>query len=168
MTPEFSRPERLDAIGTEPRAIRIIADATEREALARRFDLIAVRKLEAAFTVTRQGDGVLVTGRVTATVTQACAVSGEPLKAAIDEAVALRFVQEVAREEEIELDGDAIDTLPIEGDAIDLGEAAAETLALGIDPFLRAPGASEALADAGAAERAKTGPFAGLKGLLPK
>ena len=168
MTPEFSRPERLDAIGTEPRAIRIVADQTEREALARRFDLIAVRKLEATFTVTRQGDGVLVTGRVAATVTQACAVSGEPLKAAIDEPVALRFVAEVVREEEIELDGDAIDTLPIEGDAIDLGEAAAETLALAIDPFLRAPGASEALADAGAAERAKTGPFAGLKGLLPR
>ena len=172
MTPEFSRPERLDTIGTEARTIRITADQDERDALARRFDLIALRKLEAEFAVRREGEGVLVTGRVTAAVAQACAVSGEPLQVAIDEPVTLRFVAEVVREEEIELDADAIDTLPIEGTmengAIDLGEAAAETLALAIDPFLRAPGASEALADAGAAERAKTGAFAGLKGLLPR
>lgn len=42
MTPEFSRPERLDAIGAGDRAVHIIADADERAALARRFDLIAV------------------------------------------------------------------------------------------------------------------------------
>lgn len=164
MTPEFSRPERLDAIG-EPRTVRIAADAAERAAVARRFGLPGIKRLEAVLIVARDTGGVLVTGRVTAAVTQACSVTGEPLKAAIDEPVALRFVATMDESEEIELDVDALDTLPIEGGAIDLGEAAAETLALALDPFPRSPHAEAALA---ALREDEPGPFAGLAALRDK
>jgi len=52
-----------------------------------------------------------------------------------------------------------------DGQAIDLGEAVAQTLALTVDPFPRSAGADAALSELGAEE---SGPFAGLKGLLGK
>lgn len=162
MTPEFSRAEKLDAIGAEPRTVRILADEGERAALARRFDLPAIARLEAAFAVHRDAAGVLATGRVSGAVTQRCSVTGEPLPATIDEPVALRFVERAAEGEEIELGADALDTLPIEGGAIDLGEAAAETLVLALDPFPRAPGAAAALAAAGVVREGEAGPFGAL------
>lgn len=170
MTPEFSRPERLDAMGEEARTVRIAADAKERAALAKRFDLIAVERLEAVFAVRREAAGVAVEGRVTGAVIQACSVSGEPLSAFIDEPVALRFVHAAAEGEEVELSADALDTLPIEGGAVDLGEAAAETLALAFDPFARGPEADEALATAkrlGGGEAGAFDALAALRDRLP-
>jgi uncharacterized metal-binding protein YceD (DUF177 family) len=168
MTPEFSRPERLDQIGGEPRTVRIEADAAERTALARRFGLLAIDRLTAEFQLRRETGGVRACGRVEGAVTQACAVTGEPLPASIDEAVDLRFAEDTVAAEEVELSADALDTLPIEGGAIDLGEAAAETLALALDPFPRAPGAADALAAAGVLSEGEGGPFGALAALKEK
>jgi uncharacterized metal-binding protein YceD (DUF177 family) len=169
MTPEFSRPERVDTIGEGERAVAIVADAEERAALARRFALVGVARLEASFAVRRDGGAVLATGRVTAAVTQACSITGEPIEARVDEPVSLRFVdQGSAAEEEVELSADAVDTLPIESGAVDLGEAAAETMALALDPFPRAPGADAALAEAGVLGEGQAGPFGALAGLKDK
>lgn len=169
MTPEFSRPERVDTIGEGERAVAIVADAEERAALARRFALVGVARLEASFAVRRDGGAVLATGRVTAAVTQACSITGEPIEARVDEPVSLRFVdQGSAEEDEVELSADAVDTLPIENGAVDLGEAAAETMALALDPFPRAPGADAALAEAGVLGEGQAGPFGALAGLKDK
>ena len=86
----------------------------------------------------------------------------------MDEAITLRFVEEGEEGEEIELDGDAIDVLPIEGGAIDLGEAAAETLALSLDPFARAPGAEEKLREAGVIPDDEARPYSALAAGLGK
>ena len=103
-------------------------------------------------------------------MTQACSLTGEPLPARIDETVDLRFVEEIVGEEdEIELSADALDTLPIENGVIDLGEAAAETMALALDPFPRAAGAEEAARKAGVVAEDEVQPFnafAALKGKL--
>ncbi|QKR99016.1 DUF177 domain-containing protein [Sphingomonas sp. CL5.1] len=171
MMPEFSRPERLDTIGGEPREVTISADAGERRRLAARFGLVGIERLEATFTIRRDIAGIRADGRVTAAVTQACSVTGDPLPATVDEAVALRFVPPGESGEEIELDENALDTIEIEGGAIDLGEAAAETLALALDPFPRGPRAAEALREAGVAAEDQAGPFgalAALKGKLGK
>ncbi len=162
MTPEFSRAERVDTIGEGERAVAIAADERERAALARRFGLIAVARLEARFGVRREGAAVLATGRVEAAVTQRCSVSGEPIEARVDEPVRLRFVADAVADEEVELSEDDLDTLPIEAGAIDLGEAAAETMALALDPFPRLPGAAEALRAAGVVGEEEVGAFAGL------
>lgn len=166
MTPEFSRIERLDAIGGEERRVTIAADAAERAALATRFGLLSVDRLEGVLTVARDGAGIAVRGRVTADVVQACVATGEPLPATVDEPVALSFVESNASgEEEIELAADALDTVEIEGGGIDLGEAVAETMALALDPFPRSAKAAEVLKEAGvkSEDEIATGPFAGLK-----
>ena len=166
---EFSRPERVDTIGEGERTVAIAADEGERVGLARRFGLVAVARLDASFAIRREGGAVLATGRVVAAVTQACSITGEPIEARVDEPVALRFVDdEAADAEEVELSAEAADTLPIEAGAIDLGEAAAETMALALDPFPRAPGAAAALAEAGVLGEDQAGPFGALAGLKSK
>lgn len=171
--PEWSRRERLDAIGGEDRAVTIEADEAERAALARRFGLVAIERLSADFRIRREAWGILASGRVAAAVTQACSITGRPIAAVVDEPVRLRFVEPIAGggDEEIELGGDALDTIEIEGGAVDLGEAAAETMALALDPFPRAPEAEAALRAAGVLteeEARAEGPLAGLAALLGK
>lgn len=168
MRPEWSRPERLDAIGAEARTVRIEADEGERAALARRFALPAIARLQAEFAVRREAAGVAATGRVTGRVTQSCSATGEPLEADIDAPVDLRFVKESDAAEEVELSADALDTLPIEGGAVDLGEAAAQTLLLALDPFPRSPAAAQALLEAGVLSEGEAGPFGALAALRDK
>ncbi|MBB3586677.1 MULTISPECIES: YceD family protein [Sphingomonas] len=150
MTPEFSRPERLDTIGERDRSVTFAATPEERRKLAARFAILSVDLLEARFTIRRDTSGIVAKGHVTAKVVQACSVTDEPLTATIKEPVALRFVDDFgAVDGEIELSDDALDTVPIDGGAVDLGEAAAETLALALDPFPRGPNAAAALRAAG-------------------
>ena len=52
--------------------------------------------------------------------------------------------------------------------AIDLGEVAAETMALALAPFPRGPGADAALKQAGVLSEGEAGPFGALAGLLKK
>ncbi|MGC6401458.1 YceD family protein [Sphingomonas sp. FW199] len=172
MTPEFSRPQRIDRIGTAPTTVTISAEADERERLAARFGLIAVDTLSAEFALRRQGADVLADGRVIAEVAQPCIATGEPVAARIEEPVSLRFVPEAdldaAPADEVEIDAEAADTLFYTGGAIDLGEAAAETMALALDPYPRSPAAEAALREAGVKrdDEVATGAFAGLKDLL--
>ena len=169
MTPEFSRPERIDTIGGDARPVSIEATPEERAAVARRFDLVTLDRLAADLSVRRTASGVMVEGRVAADATQACAITGDPLPVTIEEAVALRFVDAQASEEEIELDADGLDTVEIEDGAVDLGELAAETLALALDPFPRGPNAEAALRAAGVIREEDVRPanaFSGLKDKL--
>jgi len=167
---EFSRPIRLDTIGTAPRRIEISAEAQEREALTQRFNLLAITGLSAWADVVREGDAVIATGALKASLTQACVASGEPVPAEIAENFALRFVPESneAPADEVELDTADLDEVPYSGSAIDLGEAVAQTLVLALDPFPRAPGADEALRAAGVVGEEDAGPFAALKALKSK
>lgn len=169
MTPEWSRPERLDTIGSAERSIAIEANEAERAAVARRFALLGVERLEATMAVRQESYGIVVKGRVRAEVVQACVATGEPVTARLDEPIDLLFVKPAAAGDEVELSADALDTVEIEGSAIDLGEAAAETVALALDPFPRSPEAAAALKAAGVVgedEVVPSGPLAGLKSLM--
>lgn len=165
IAPEFSRLERVDQIGAVARTVEITAEPAERAALAARFGLVAVDRLDASFAIRREVDGIRAEGRVTAEVVQACGITNVPLPARVDEPVSLRFVADDAIGEEVELDGDQLDTIAYDGPAVDLGEAAAETMALALDPFPRAPGAAEVLRTAGVLDEAETGPFGALVAL---
>ena len=152
MTPEFSRPERVDTVSERERVVEGEARPAEREALARRFDLLGVERLQASFTVRREPAGLTARGRVTADVVQACSITGEPVGSHVDEQADLLFVAAGAvgsGDAEVELSADALDTIIFEGTKIDLGEAAAETMPLALDPFPRAPRAERALREAG-------------------
>jgi len=165
MTPEFSRPEPVEVIGDQARTIVVTATEAERAALARRFDLLTLDRLEARFMVKRDLAGIAVTGTVEADLAQACSVTGAPLPVRLAEAVDLRFVEPALVSDEVELADDAIDTIEIEDGAIDLGETAAETMALALDPFPRAPGAAEALRAAGVVSEEEVQPFNAFAGL---
>ena len=169
MTPEFSRPERVDTISDRERVVELEARPAEREALARRFDLIGVESLRAEFSVRHEHAGLVARGRVTADVVQACSITDKPVAARVDERVDLLFVPAgPAAAAEVELSADALDTIIYEGSSIDLGEAAAETMALALDPFPRAPGAERALREAGVLSEDEARPLGKLAGLRDK
>jgi uncharacterized metal-binding protein YceD (DUF177 family) len=170
MTPEFSRTFRLDELGAAPRAVTITADESERAALASRFGLLSIEALSATADLARDEDVVTAVGKLAARVVQACIASGEPVPAAITEDFALRFVPADANPatEDVELEEGDLDEIDYEGGAIDLGEAAAQTLALALDPFPRSSGADERLRAAGVIGEEEAGPFAALKALKDK
>lgn len=166
MTPEFSRPQRLDSIGASDRDVAIEADESERAALARRFGLIAIDRLGASAMIRRDGPDIFASGSLSALVVQRCVATGDPVPAAIEESFALRFVPAGSLTgDEIELSEADCDVIEYEGQAIDLGEAAAETLSLALDPFPRSVNADAALKAAGVIGEEDAGPFAALKGL---
>lgn len=168
MTPEFSRPIDAETISETSRRIEIEADADERRRLAGRFGLKAIDRLAAAITLSRRGGMPYAEGEVTASVVQSCVVTTDPVPAEIVAPFAVRFAPDAyagAPDEEVELSEQDCETLPIEGNQIDLGELAAETLALALDPFPRSAGADEAMKESTRSTGDEAGPFAGLKAL---
>lgn len=169
MTPEFSRPERIDAISERERVIEVSAKPEERGALAKRFNLVAIDRFDAWFAIRREAAGIVVGGRIVAIIVQACSVTGEPIRTTVDETAELLFVPEEAHApEELELSADALDTITYRGGSIDLGEAAAETMALALDPFPRSPNAEDALRQAGVLTEEEARPPGKLAGLRDK
>lgn len=167
MTPEFSRLVDADTISETPKRVEIGADEAERRRLAGRFRLQAIGRLSADVTLARKAGIIHAEGVVVAAVVQSCVVTGEPVPAKIDAPFHVRFVPDAyagAPDEELELSADDCDTLPLEG-RIDLGELAAETLALALDPYPRCEGADAAAAQSVLADNTDAGPFAGLKAL---
>jgi hypothetical protein len=167
--PEFRLLVPLDRLAPAPSAFRVAPGPAALAALARRFGLLSLDRLAADLAVRRTAAGAEATGQLSASVTQACIVSGEPVASEIGEPVAIRF-EPLPQAEDLELDAAALDTFPIEAGRIDLGEAVAQLLAAALDPWPRA--SEEVLASArqvlrseeeDAADRAATGPFAALR-----
>lgn len=168
MTPEFSRTIEADTISESPRRIEIAADETERRRLAGRFALKAIDSLAADIQLARRAGIIHADGQVSADVIQSCVVTDEPLPAHVIAPLAVRFVPDghgASPDEEVELSADDCDTLPLESGKIDLGELAAETLALALDPFPRSAAADVAMEQAGLGSEEDMGPFAALKAL---
>ena len=168
MTPEFSRRIAVDTVGNASRSVQLLADASECAALAARLDLQEIVRLTADVALVARAAGLDADGQLSATFVQTCVVTGDPVPAEINEPFALRFVDPALLDsgaDERELADADCDLLPFENGMIDLGEAVAQTLALALDPFPRAPTAppeGESVWRAGP----EGGAFAGLKGLL--
>ncbi len=169
--PEFSRPlavERIGATGTE---VAIEADAEERAALARRFGIEAIHALSARFVATPwRRAGVELRGDIAAEVEQLSVVSLEPFRSEVAETVVRYFQAETAPGHNPavlnvqSLEDDEPDV--ISGGAIDLGEIAAESLALALDPYPRRPGeVFEEVSEATAGAPQDESPFAVLSRL---
>jgi uncharacterized metal-binding protein YceD (DUF177 family) len=153
------------------------ADTKEREALAQRFGLPAVVNLRADLTLEKDGKAVLARGKLTAQISQICAISGEEFDVAIDEPILMRFVEAQSlssgmddEKVEIELSYEDCDEIEYSGDTFDLGEAIAQSLGLAIDPYAEGPNANEAREEAGiAGDDEPSGPLAeALKALKPE
>jgi uncharacterized metal-binding protein YceD (DUF177 family) len=147
--------------------IDLSADEGERAAIAERLRLPALSRFDAHVVLTREGERVAASGRIKAALEQSCIATGEPIPAGVDEQFDLLFLPEPAADpdEEIELSEEDCDVVFHDGQAIDLGTALADTLALALDPYPRSPGADEALREAGVLSEEQAGPFAALAAL---
>lgn len=162
MTPEFSRMVVLDRIAARGADHTVEASPAELAALAERMVIPAVLSLRCTFHLTRERhDTILARGSLHARVTQTCVVSLEDFDTDVHEVFQIRFVP--AGEESDDDDPDADDEIPYEGNAIDLGEAAAEQLALALDPYPRMPGVE--LPEEEPEPDVRPNPFAALKKL---
>ena len=161
---DFARIVKLDRLPTGPMDIE--ASEAERRALALRFGLPAIKRLNARIVLAPEGDRITASGRIKAAFTQRCAVTDEPFANALDEPFAVRFVQALtaaAEDEEQEFASGEPDEMEYEGAAFDLGEAVAQSFGLALDPYASGPDAERGRSEAGiAGEGAPTGPFAAL------
>ena len=167
---DFCHSLSLDRIRDGDR-IDMIADEPERASLAGRLGLLSLDRLEAHAVLARDGQAIRATGRLKASLDQACVATGEPVPAHIDEPFDLLFAPEPKAEradEEIELGEADLDTIFHDGSAIDLGGAIADTLALALDPYPRSAGADAALKEAGVLTEEEASPFAALAALKEK
>jgi uncharacterized metal-binding protein YceD (DUF177 family) len=140
VTPELSRFLPLTRIkpGLE---MRVTAKAAELTALAARMNIPQLRSFDCVFLLTPETAGhIRARGQLRAEVTQNCVLSAENFDSRIEEEFSLIFVPEGT--ERVDFDLETEDEVPYARDGIDFGEAAAEQLALCLEPFPRKPGAS--------------------------
>jgi uncharacterized metal-binding protein YceD (DUF177 family) len=168
--PEFSHALPLNEIGAGGLRRKLAANDAERAALASRFDLIGLNRLEGEADLRRDDESFIASGWLIADAIQPCVVSGDPVPAHIDETFTIRFLPESehAPDAEIELDANDCDTMFHDGRVIDLGEALAQTMALALPPFPRSAGAEAALKAAGVKGEDEAGPFGALAALREK
>ena len=162
MTPEFSRPMRAHEIGGNPRRQQIEASEAERGALALRFDLLTLDRLVADVTLRRDAAGIRVTGQIDAGGAQPCVATAEPVSFLITEPVALLLTEGVAEGDDIELADNDLDSEALVGDIVDIGEIAAQALALALDPYPRSTAPAPGVISEEAA-RAAANPFSVLR-----
>ena len=168
--PEFSRPIPIDQVGPVWHSRHIVAGPAERAALARRFDLLDLPRLEAEIRLRRVRAGRFIEAEVqlSAAIVQSCVVTLEPVPAALEESFCELYGPIGGAEAaagEVAVDPDSPE--PVDGASLDLGEAVAQHLALALDPYPRAPGAVAPGTEAGAAEAEaeRHSPFAALAAL---
>ncbi|WP_428246926.1 YceD family protein [Ferrovibrio sp.] len=175
---EFTHPLEVAQLGPEGVSLRLTAGESERRALAQRFGILGILKLEAEIRVLPLAEAghYHLSGRLEAEVEQACVVSLEPVREVVSEAfergfappeavaAALAALPELTEDEAELLDPDAQDPPdPIEAGVIDLGEVVAEELALSLNPYPRKEGASWPAGYSPDPEpEAKVSPFAAL------
>ncbi|MEO8724430.1 MAG: DUF177 domain-containing protein [Sphingobium sp.] len=166
---EFSRTFRLDEIGRLSERTHIAANEAERAALARRFGYVSIDQLEANFTAAFEGETLIASGRLRATLAQPCIATAEPVPEMVDTPFVLRFlpkgragVAAAGSAEEMEIDAQEVDTITYSDDRIDMGEAVAETLALSVDPYPRSKDADSFLKQMGVLSEEQASPFAVL------
>jgi uncharacterized metal-binding protein YceD (DUF177 family) len=140
MSTEFSHRLPLAHVPAAGQPLRLQAGPAEREALARRFDLLALHSLEADLRLAPgEAGAVLVTGDMKAELDQACGITLVPIRQSVREPISWRLLPEGMEPSDGEDDPDDIET---EQGVADLGEALAQQLSLALDPYPRAPGAT--------------------------
>lgn len=172
-----------DDVGPRGLALELEFDAEEREALARRLDLLALEVLAAKLHIEPAGEdtaAIRVSGTIHAQLAQSCVVTLEPVPRTLSEAISVLYAQPPSAEpeHEVEVLPEDDEAEPLPADGIDVAEVVAEHLALFLDPYPRHPdapkgpltyaaGESEAKKGAPGDDR-DAGPFAALGQLKSK
>jgi hypothetical protein len=162
----WSVPVKVDDVPETGQRIKLSADETARQAIAALAGLRTLPRLAAVFDLTRAGgEGLHVTGEISATVGQSCVVTLDPIENEIVANVDLVFAPSAeANIDELSASGigDGADGGPealVDG-GVDLGALATEFLLLGIDPYPRKPGVTFT---ASPMQEKGGGPFAALE-----
>lgn len=162
---------RVEALPPEGRALHIDASAEQLAAIAEDLGITAVESLVADLAANRFRGGFRVTGRLRARIEQPCVVSLVPVHQDIDEPVDRIYLPESPGEAHhtpgaevfVDLEGEELPE-HFDGREADLADMLVETLALAIDPYPQAPGATlETEGDPRDPE--EESPFAALKKL---
>ena len=166
--PEFHRPLLLERIPPHGYEITVTATPVECAALTARMLIPAIGSLTCRFRLQKLPKGQLsAEGELQARVVQTCVVSLDDFTTDISETFSVRFVPagtEAGEDDPTSTDPDSDDEIPYDGVYIDLGEAAAEQLALSLDPYPRKPDAELPAA----ATDPEPSPFAALAALRRK
>lgn len=147
MKPEFSRLVSVADMAHGPRTFELNAESDERKALARRFGLQSIDRLEAKVRLRLRAGGrrVSLKADFQADVVQSCVLTLQPVEHHIEAAIKVHFApsDEIDSPRIVDIDLDAEDPPEalIDG-KIDMGEVVAEHLALELDPFPHADGAA--------------------------
>lgn len=112
--PEFSRPVPLDQIAERERVIKIAANEGERAALARRFGILKLDRLEGTVRLRRSGIFYQLKADWQADVVQSCIVTLEPVAAHLAEEFTERYGP-TDQGTELDLDPEVDAPEPIEG-----------------------------------------------------
>jgi len=174
---EFSRLLTAEQLALLPLDAEISADAEERAALARRLGLLELASLSARLTLSagRERGELRVAGFLEARATQSCVVTLAPVETRLQEAFEAFFAEPSgaeapgeAAEAPFDEDREPPEALPPEG--LDLGELAAQQLAVALDPYPRAADADAVLQEITAAQDDgnRQSPFDILRGLQEK
>lgn len=165
---ELSRRVAAADVGERPLTVEIAASPDERRALAERFGLAALDRLEGRARLSRapaRGGGghvLRVEIEFAAEAAQTCVVTLEPAPARLAESGLVVEFAAGPEPREVVLPPEGGDPPePLEGDSVDVGELLAQQFGLALDPYPRAPGAEFAAAD----ESAPARPFAALAAL---
>ena len=144
-----------------PNFFKFVASDKELKSLASRFKFLDVLSLTAELTIRKSARACWdVTGPLRGVVVQACGSTGVPLRETVDFLIEERYVRSVGNQEEVEVCMDVAE--PIENDAINIGELLAQSLAIAVTPWPRAPEAPETYTSG---EELPDHPFAGLAAL---
>jgi uncharacterized metal-binding protein YceD (DUF177 family) len=167
----WSVPVKRGDVPETGRHFDLSPDPAARDAIARLAGIVDLPRLDATFDVTLHGRGGLhVVGRVSATVSQICVVTVEPIESELDEPVDLVFAPSAASSPagqgsgEIEVPAEDEPEVLV-NETVDLGAIATEFLVLGVDPYPRKP---DAVFEAPPAGDSQARPFAALAALKDK
>jgi uncharacterized metal-binding protein YceD (DUF177 family) len=169
----FHRWMTLAEIRRHAAPLTINANADERAAIAVRFDLVGLDRLDARLTFRFDGDILSVGGDVSGDVVQRCVATDEPLPSRVTTPLDVRYVpleklEAAEQEAEIELGAHDLDIIGYTGSKIDLGEMIADTLYLALDPFPRLANADDFLKERGVKSENEVGAFGALAALRDK
>lgn len=171
----LSHPFRVATLPTrKPQRFALAPDAPTLAAVAEDLGITAVSAMRFEGEIRAHGrNDFFMEARLTATVTQPCVISLEPVVTKIDAEVRRHYTADfkIADNDEAEIPDD--DTLEPLGEVIDAGEVAVEELSLALPPYPRAKDAElgEAVfAEPGSAplKDEDLKPFAGLASLKDK
>ncbi|MES2729701.1 MAG: DUF177 domain-containing protein [Pseudomonadota bacterium] len=181
---EWSVPIDVDKVSSTPLPLSISPSDSERSAVARRLGVTEVNDLKAEIVLVNMiGSHLIqVNGTLSATITQSCVVTLQPIEThirdefetwfadaaqAIPYARAKQDVQRKASGQEIEILNEKDDPESIVNGKIDIGELVVQYLSLSIDPYPHAPEVDDDRPETISAGT-EISPFAALAALRPK